>query len=311
LPARLWRANSRAVLIWVPLTIAAAGLQVLRNAAQRELTGPLGLWGAAYVRFCYGLPFGLAWLAAILLWKGLSGGPGVAFLGYATTGALCQGAAMACLVIAMQGRVLAVATALSKAEVLGAALIGLAILGDTMSPVAWAGVLVATVGVSLTALAGASGALATPGAVRAAGFGILSGLFFSVSSVCYRGGSLAWGGDPWVGAAATLIAALSIQTVVGAALLATFRPAVLVAVGRAWRASIAPGAAGAVSSALLFAAFALGPSAGAVKTVQLVDVLIAWALARRLWAERLTLSEWIGAGLIILGAAAVIVPFPS
>lgn len=298
-------------MIWVPLTIAAAGLQVLRNAAQRELTGPLGLWGAAYVRFCYGLPFGLLWAAAILVWKGASGGPGSAFWTYATTGALCQGAAMACLVVAMQGRVLAVATALSKAEVLGAALIGLVVLGDAMGPVAWAGIVVATIGVGLTALAGGSGALGTPEAVRAAGFGIVSGLFFSVSSVCYRGGALAWGGDPWVGAAATLVAALSIQTLVGGLLLALLRPAVLGAVARAWRVSLAPGAAGALSSAMLFAAFALGPSAGAVKTVQLVDVLIAWALARRLWAERLTLSEWIGAGLIILGAAAVIAPIPS
>lgn len=298
-------------MIWVPLTIAAAGLQVLRNAAQRELTGPLGLWGAAYVRFCYGLPFGLIWLAAILSWKGVSGGPGLAFWSYATVGALCQGAAMACLVIAMQGRVLAVATALSKAEVLGAALIGLVLLGDQMGPLAWAGIVVATLGVSLTALSGASGALADREAVRAAGFGIASGLFFSVSSVCYRGGSLAWGGDPWVGAAAMLVAALAIQTAVGGVLLAFLRPATLRAVARAWRPSIAPGAAGALSSALLFAAFALGPSAGAVKTVQLVDVLIAWALARRLWAERLSLSEWIGAGLIVAGAAAVIAPNSS
>lgn len=298
-------------MIWVPLTIAAAGLQVLRNAAQRELTGPLGLWGAAYVRFCYGLPFGLIWLAAILVWKGASGGPDAAFAAYATVGALCQGAAMACLVIAMQGRVLAVATALSKAEVLGAALIGLVLLGDQMGPIAWAGIVIATIGVSLTALAGASGALGDKEAVRAAGFGILSGLFFSVSSVCYRGASLAWGGDPWVGAGATLVAALSIQTAVGGLLLMLLRPAVLGAVARAWRASVAPGAAGALSSALLFVAFALGPSAGAVKTVQLVDVLIAWAVARRLWAERLTLSEWIGAGLIILGAAAVIMPVSS
>ncbi len=302
------RPNSRPVLIWVPLTIAAAGLQVLRNAAQRELTGPLGLWGAAYVRFCYGLPFGLLWLAAILIWKGASGGPGTAFFAYATIGALCQGAAMACLVVAMQGRVLAVATALSKAEVLGAALIGLAVLGDQMSALAWTGMVVATVGVSLTALAGASGALADREAVRAAGFGILSGLLFAVSSVCYRGGALAWGGDPWVGAAATLVAALTIQSAVGGLLLALLRPAVLGAVARAWRASLWPGAAGAFSSAMLFAAFALGPSAGAVKAVQLADVLIAWALARRLWAERLTLSEWIGAGLIILGAVAVIAP---
>ena len=107
-----------------------------------------------------------------------------------------------------------------------------------MSALAWTGMVVATVGVSLTALAGASGALADREAVRAAGFGILSGLLFAVSSVCYRGGALAWGGDPWVGAAATGVAALTIQSAVGGLLLARLRPAVLGAVARSRRCSL-------------------------------------------------------------------------
>jgi hypothetical protein len=32
--------------LWPLLMIVSAGLQIIRNAAQRELTAPLGLWGA-------------------------------------------------------------------------------------------------------------------------------------------------------------------------------------------------------------------------------------------------------------------------
>ena len=51
--------------LWIPFTIIAALGQVARNAMQRSLTGPLGTVGATMVRFLYGLPFGLLFLAAV------------------------------------------------------------------------------------------------------------------------------------------------------------------------------------------------------------------------------------------------------
>jgi len=37
--------------LWIPFTITAALGQVARNAMQRQLTGPLGTWGATNIRF--------------------------------------------------------------------------------------------------------------------------------------------------------------------------------------------------------------------------------------------------------------------
>ena len=51
--------------------MAAAGGQVLRNAMQKELTGTLGTVGATHVRFLFGLPFALMFLAAVLAATGL------------------------------------------------------------------------------------------------------------------------------------------------------------------------------------------------------------------------------------------------
>src|SRR5918994_2068013 len=51
--------------LWIPVTIAAALAQTIRNAAQRHLTPVLGTLGATLVRFLYGLPFALLWLWAV------------------------------------------------------------------------------------------------------------------------------------------------------------------------------------------------------------------------------------------------------
>ena len=57
--------------LWVACTVAAAGVQTARNAAQRSLTGRLGTVGATHVRFLFGLPFGLLCLAGLAAGTGL------------------------------------------------------------------------------------------------------------------------------------------------------------------------------------------------------------------------------------------------
>ena len=74
----------------------------------------------------------------------------------------------------------------------------------------------------------------------------------------------------------------------------------------AWRPSLIPGGAGSISSALLLTAFATGPSVAAVKTVQLVDVLIAWAVSRHMFREKVAPWEVAGAVLVVIGATAVL-----
>src|SRR4051794_24293399 len=54
------------VSLWIPFTITAALGQVARNAMQRQLTGPLGTWGATNIRFLFGFPFSIAFFAAVL-----------------------------------------------------------------------------------------------------------------------------------------------------------------------------------------------------------------------------------------------------
>jgi hypothetical protein len=53
-------------MLWIPLTVAATGLQVARNALQRGLLAGAGPWGASLVRFLYGLPFALLFFGLAL-----------------------------------------------------------------------------------------------------------------------------------------------------------------------------------------------------------------------------------------------------
>ncbi|MGQ7364003.1 hypothetical protein ACTGU8_11890, partial [Streptococcus suis] len=49
--------------LWIPVTIAAATFQVGRNALQRGVMSASGPWGATLVRFLFGLPFSLVFVA--------------------------------------------------------------------------------------------------------------------------------------------------------------------------------------------------------------------------------------------------------
>src|SRR2546421_9847318 len=53
--------------LWAVFTVIAAAAQTVRNATQRELTAKLGTVGATHVRFLFGFPFALVFLAAVMI----------------------------------------------------------------------------------------------------------------------------------------------------------------------------------------------------------------------------------------------------
>ena len=56
--------------LWAVFTVIAAFAQTLRNAMQRELTASLGTVGATHVRFLFGFPFAVVFLAGVMLASG-------------------------------------------------------------------------------------------------------------------------------------------------------------------------------------------------------------------------------------------------
>jgi len=181
-------------LLWIPATIAASFFQVARNALQRGMMRAAGPWGATLVRFLFGLPFSIMF-AAIAFWSTPHLAPsfGHAFWVAAAGGALSQVAATACLLIAMERAGFAVGTALQQSSLPLAALLGLIVYRDTMSGIAWAGVVITTAG--LAALTWPSRRAATgPRPISGALFGLGSGLCFGFSLNAFRHAALALDG---------------------------------------------------------------------------------------------------------------------
>jgi drug/metabolite transporter (DMT)-like permease len=296
-------------LLWIPITLAAALAQTVRNAAQRHLTPALGTLGATLVRFLYGLPFAALWLALVHVIGGLPlPAANAAFAGWVALGAVAQIAATALLLRVMAERNFALGIAYSKTEALQVAGFGLAFLGDPLTPVVLFAIACATLGVLLLAPLDRQRPLRTLAAgwtTRTALLGVASGTCFGIGAVAFRGAALALDDTAFVMAAAyALVAVLTLQAVLLGGSLAARAPAVVAAVGRAWRVSLFAGFMGAAASACWFTAMAIEPVAH-VRTLALVEIFFGYVISRRFFRERVTRIEVIGMALLAIGLAAV------
>ena len=283
--------------LWAVFTIVAAAAQTVRNAAQRELTTRLGTVGATHVRFLFGFPFALIFLAGVMiaLGQGLPQPPPV-FWPWVVLGALTQVAATALMLAAMNDRSFVVVYAYIKTEPVQAALFGLIFLGDVVTPGMAAAILIATSGVVTMAL--------KPGTsmdVRATLLGLAAGAMFALSAVGFRGAILSLGLPSYVMAATfTLVVGLVMQSALLSLYLWLRNPDVLVSIMRAWRPSLFAGFMGALASQFWFLAFALA-TAASVRTLALVEVLFAQAISRFVFKQATTPREAVGVVLIVVG----------
>src|ERR1700751_3705850 len=115
--------------LWILFTMIAAAAQTVRNATQRELTAKLGTVGATHVRFLFGFPFALIFLAGVLIATGLPmPKPGLIFVPWIILGAGAQIVATATMLMAMNDRSFVVTIAYIKTEAIQAAIFGLLFL---------------------------------------------------------------------------------------------------------------------------------------------------------------------------------------
>jgi drug/metabolite transporter (DMT)-like permease len=291
--------------LWIPITIGAALAQTVRNATQRQLTGDLGTLGATLVRFLYGLPFAVIWLALV---GTLATGPLPAMTGpfvlWTIAGGATQIAATALLLRVLAMRNFAIGVAYSKTEVVQVAIFGFIILGETVSPLVGAAIVLAALGVMLVAAPANVGILRGLSSATAL-LGIASGGFFAVSAVGYRAAALALAPDrPALAAACTLVFAQAAQSVMLGGYLQLRAPEVVAAVCRAWRMSLVAGFMGALASGCWFTAMALEPVAH-VRTLGLVELLFSYAVSQRIFRESLSARELAGMGLLAVGVLGV------
>jgi drug/metabolite transporter (DMT)-like permease len=290
-----------AASLWVIFTLLAAAGQAARNAMQRELTAALGTVGATHVRFLFGFPFALIFLAVVLAVTGSAmPRPGPAFVPWILLGTLAQICSTATMLAAMNDRSFVVTIAYTKTEVIQAAVFGLIFLGDPLTvPIAVA-ILIATAGVWLMSF---KGDMRVQGGLRPTLLGLLSGAMLALSVTGYRGAILSLGRPDFVLAATfTLAVGLVLQSVLLTCYLALRDRAVLVEIARAWRPSLFAGFMGATASEFWFLAFAL-TSAANVRTLGLAEVLFAQGISYFIFKQATTRREALGMSLIVAGVA--------
>lgn len=290
---------------WVLITIAAAFLQNIRSVLQKHLKGVMGTTGATFVRFGFGVPFALSFVA--LLSFGLDyplPRLNFAFAGWVTLAALAQIAAQALLIQMFSHRNFTVGTAYSRTEPAQAALFGLIFLGDRVSAGTLLAIAISLVGVVLISIArSAAGASALLRSVfsRTAALGLASGAIFGIAAVAYRAASLSLGGPNFMmQAAVTLLVAIMLQTIVMLVWMAMKAPDELGRIRAAWKFSSLVGLVGATASFGWFMAMTL-QTAAAVKALAQVEMIFTFASSVLVFREHVNRLEISGCILIVAG----------
>jgi drug/metabolite transporter (DMT)-like permease len=291
--------------LWIPFTIIAALGQVARNAMQRQLTGPLGTWGATNIRFLFGFPFSLVFLAAVLIATGDHVPvPTAAFWPWLLLGALSQIVATGLMLLAMNDRSFVVTTAYLKTEAIQTAIFGFVFLGDHLTALKVVAILIATTGVIITALR--PGGEKNFADLKPTVIGLVAAAAFALSAIGFRGAIIVLPGVSFVTAASyTLVLGLFLQTLILTVYLLARAPDILKKILRLWKPSLFAGFMGAFASQFWFLAFALTAAAN-VRTLALIEVLFAQAVAYYSFKQPLSARELSGIALIVAGVALLV-----
>jgi drug/metabolite transporter (DMT)-like permease len=300
--------------LWIVFTLIAAAAQTVRNATQRGLTTRLGTVGATHVRFLFGLPFALIFLAGVAAAGAALPRPGLVFVPWVLLGALMQIAATALMLAAMGERSFVVTIAYIKTEPIQVALFGLVFLGDHVTLAMGAAILIATAGVVVMSVKrGAKSdaksdakSEAKSGGIRPTVIGLAAGGCFALSAIGYRGAILSLHDRNFVMAATFTVAiGLAVQTVLLTAYLLARDRAVLRAIIAAWRPSLFAGFMGALASQFWFLGFATA-TAASVRTLALVEVLFAQGISHFVFKQPVSAREGLGIALIVAGVALLV-----
>jgi drug/metabolite transporter (DMT)-like permease len=274
---------------------------------QRRVSHSLSLNAAGLVRYLYGVPFTLLLLGGYTLVVAPPV-PVIApyFLLFSLGGGLAQIIATNLLITAFRHRNFVVGTAYSKTEAVQGALLSFLLLGERLSPLAWAGIGCGVVGVMLLSTGGKRmgpgdflRALAQPAALT----GIASGFFFALTAIGIRRATQAVGGDDRILAALlVLVATVLLQTLMQGAYLMLREPGEMRRVFASWRVSGQVGLLSALGSACWFTGFATAPVA-LVRIVGQIEVAFTMAFGHFYLKERMRRSEAAGLLLVVAGVA--------
>ena len=293
--------------LWIYITFGAAFAQSLRFMLQKKLTTVgLSTAGATFARFVFTAPV-VAFIAvtyAVTTQQGMPELP-TAFWIHGVIGGTSQILATMCVVALFSHRHFAVGVTFKKTEVILSVIVGFFVLGDRVTTLALAAILIGVVGVLLLSdPPKATGPWHKRILNRAVFLGLTSGLFFGFSGVSYRGASLSIAeGDTFYRAMVTMAFVVTFQLISMALWLLWRERGEITKVLNAWRIVALVGVTSMVGTICWFNAFTL-QSAGYVNAVGQVELLFSIFIGAIVFGERVTKREW--QGLLLLTFSVVL-----
>lgn len=289
--------------LWIVFAIAAALFQTIRFMLQKVLsTGTLSTAGATIARFAYAMPAALVLTSGYLFYTGQSvPALGSVFWPYALAGAIGQIMATLCVVALFRQRNFAVGITFKKTEVIQTALAGWIVLSEPLSGYGWLAILIGLVGVLiLSDTPNTNGSFRERFLTRAVALGLLSGAFFAMAAIGYRGATLQVASDdPIIRAGVSLVLVTLSQTVMMGLWMRFKQPGELTRVWQARRTAVWVGITSMAGSFGWFVAFTL-QTAAYVQAVGQIELIFSIMASTLFFKEKITAKEIAGIAVLTL-----------
>ena len=298
-----------ALEMWIIATLCAASFQTIRFTLQKILAdGNLSPLGATYSRFIFAAPWIVSFSLIFLLLTNVSI-PYLEsqFLLFAVGGGLAQILATVCVILVFKSRNFAVGITLKKTEVILTALVGLILIGEGVSTISMFLICLGGAGVfflskKVSSVDRSNFSILNKSAV----YGLLSGLLFAISAVCYRSATLSVVSDlVYLRAGFTLLIVILSQSFVMTIWLALFEPGQIKLVWLERKKGFWVGVTSLGGSFFWFTAFTL-QNAAYVKAVGQIELIFSLLITTLFFKERILNKEILGMLLIGISALGLI-----
>ena len=300
--------------IWIIAAIFAAACQTARSAFQKNMITRLGDYGAAYIRFCYALPFtSIIWL----VWVNIPGNsiPTLSFYSIVLCflGSIFQILFTYVLMKVFSHKSFAAGIAFSKTEVILIAFLEVIILNVFFSFPLLIGITLGVLSVLFLSYARKAKSILETiklllNSVSSLGtlIGLLSGLLLAASVVTFRMSIISIDGPILDRSLLISFIAIIFQTILVGLYLFLFKRDQLFAVIKFWRPSLPAGLCGTGATFGWFVAFGL-TTAAEVRAVGQIELIFSILISIIFFREKIRKTELFG--IILLGISILIIIF--
>lgn len=282
----------------------AAFMQAWRNAFQKQLSSTVDVWGVTLARFLFGFPLAFIYIGCLYSFTPVQNvvhfTPKYWF--YIFIAGISQILATVLMVQLFKQKNYAIGVGLAKSEAILAAIIGVVVLSDHLSALAWVGVLIGAYAVFLLSKGSQLSNLST----KTLMIGVGSGLCFAITSLLVREASLELTMLPTLHRASwVLVSVIGFQCIGMLLYLGLFSRTTLVAMSQRIGLTFKVSVCSFMASLGWFTAMSM-MSVPVVKTLGQIEILFSMLISAYFFKEKLAKSEHFGLVLVVIAAILVI-----